>query len=60
MCKELSRLTQDFQDTKGTNNNVFSTSEQIENIPKGCIVMYERIAIDYSPQKLILTKSESP
>ena len=51
MCKELGRLAQGYNDTKGTNMVNFMTHEQIRNIPKDRTVTYAIIVIDYRPQK---------
>ena len=53
MAKELGRLAQGYKDTKGTNTVEFMDLEEITQIPKGKIVTYARIVVDYRPQKRI-------
>ena len=56
MCKELGRLTQGYNTTKGTNTIHFMKQEDIKNIPKDQTVTYARIVVDYCPQKKIQTE----
>ena len=56
MAKELGRLSQEWKDTKGTNRIELMDLDEIVNIPKGKVVTYARIVVDYRPQKK--TKSE--
>ena len=51
MAKALGRLSQGHKDTKGTNSVDFMDLEEITQIPKGKIVTYARIVVDYRPQK---------
>ena len=51
MCKELGRLAQGYDKTKGTNTVYFMKKEDIKNIPKDRTVTYARIVVDYRPQK---------
>ena len=51
MAKELGRLAQGWKDTKGTNTIEFMSHEEIAKIPKGKIVTYARIVVDFRPQK---------
>ena len=51
MAEELGRLAQGYKDTKGTSTEEFMDLEEITQIPKGKIVTYARIAVDYRPQK---------
>ena len=49
--KELGRLAQGYKVTKGTNTVEFINLEEIQKIPKGKIVTYARIVVDYCPQQ---------
>ena len=49
VAKELGRLAQGYKDTKGTNTVDFIDLEEITQIPKGKIVTYARIVVDYRP-----------
>jgi hypothetical protein len=51
MSKELGRLAQGFDGTKGTETIFFMTKTEIQNIPKDHTVTYARIVVDYHPQK---------
>ena len=51
MAKEFGRLAQGWKDTKGTNTIEFMSHEEIAKIPKGKIVTYARIVVDFRPQK---------
>jgi hypothetical protein len=51
MSKELGRLAQGFDGTKGTETIFFMTHDEITNIPKDRTVTYARIVVDYRPQK---------
>jgi hypothetical protein len=51
MSKELGRLAQGFEGTKGTETIFFMTHDEIANIPKDRTVTYARIVVDYRPQK---------
>ena len=51
MAKELGRLAQGYEDEKGTNTVQFMDLEEIAQIPKGKIVTYANIVVDYRPQK---------
>ena len=51
MAKELGRLAQGYKDTKGTNTVEFMDHDEIAKIPKGKVVTYARIVVDYRPQK---------
>ena len=51
MAKELGRLAQGHEDEKGTNTVQFMDLEEIAQIPKGKIVTYANIVVDYRPQK---------
>ncbi len=51
MCKELGRLAQGFDTTKGTDTVFFMTIDEIKRIPKDRTVTYARIVVDYRPQK---------
>ena len=51
MAKELGRLAQGYGDTKGTNTVEFMDHEEIKAIPKGKVVTYARIVVDYREQK---------
>ena len=51
MCKELGRLAQGYDKTKGTNTVYFMKKEDIKHIPKDRTVTYARIVVDYRPQK---------
>ena len=46
-AKELGRLAQGYEDTKGTNTVRFMDREQIKQIPKDQTVTYARIVVDY-------------
>jgi hypothetical protein len=50
-CKELGRLAQGYNDTKGTETIFFMTHDEIKAIPKDRTVTYARIVVDYRPQK---------
>jgi hypothetical protein len=50
-CKELGRLAQGWDGTKGTETIFFMTHEEIKAIPKDHTVTYARIVVDYRPQK---------
>ena len=51
MCKELGRLAQGYDGTKGTNTVFFMTKDEIKQIPKDRTVTYARIVVDYRPKK---------
>ena len=51
MAKELGRLAQGYGDTKGTSTVQFMSHEEIAKIPKGKVVTYARIVVDFRPQK---------
>ena len=51
MCKELGRLAQGYNTTKGTNTIHFMKGEDIKSIPTDQTVTYPRIVVGYSPQK---------
>ena len=51
MCKELGRLAQGYDGTKGTDTVFFMTKDEIKQIPKDRTVTYARIVVDYRPQK---------
>ena len=51
MAEELRRLAQRHKERKGPNTVEFMDSEEITQIPKGKIVTYARIVVDYRPQK---------
>ena len=51
MAKELGRLAQGWGPTKGTNTIEFMSHEEIARIPKGKVVTYARIVVDFQPQK---------
>ena len=40
-----------YKDTKGTDTVELMDSDKIAKIPKGKIVTYARIVVDYRPQK---------
>ena len=50
-AKEFGRLAQGHKDSKGTNTIEFIDLDKIANIPKGKVVTYARIVVDYRPQK---------
>ena len=60
MCKELGRLAQGYDKTKGTNTVYFMKKEDIKHIPKDRTITYARIVVDYRPQKTIQTGYASP
>ncbi len=47
MAKELGRLAQGWGTTKGTNTIEFISKEEIATIPKGKVVTYARIVVDF-------------
>ena len=51
IAKELGRLAQGWKITKGTNTVEFMTHDEIARIPKGKVVTYARIVVDFRPQK---------
>ena len=51
MATELGRLAQGYKDTKGTNTIEFMSHDEIAAIPKGKVVTYARIVVDFRPQK---------
>ena len=51
MAKELGRLAQGFESTKGTETVFFMSHDEIKRIPKDRTVTYARIVVDYRPQK---------
>ena len=51
MCRELSRLSQGFEDAKGTGTFFFLDLDQIARIPKGKVVTYARVVVDYREHK---------
>ena len=51
MCKELGRLSQGYQNTKGTNTIKFLTHKEIKNIPADQTVTYPRVVVNFRPQK---------
>ena len=51
MCKELGRLCQGFEDTKGTDTMHFFDLDGIKTIPQDRVVTYARIVVDYIPHK---------
>ena len=51
MSKELGRLAQGFETTKGTETVFFMSHDEIKRIPKDRTVTYTRIVVDYRPQK---------
>ena len=51
MAKELGRLAQGWGTTKETNTIEFMSHEEIARIPKGKVVTYARIVVDFCPQK---------
>ena len=51
MCKELGRLCQGFEDTKGADTMQFLDLDGINTIPQDRIVTYARIVVDYRPHK---------
>jgi len=51
MCKELGRLMQGFDTTKGEDTVFFMTIDEIKQIPKDRTVTCARIVVDYQPQK---------
>jgi hypothetical protein len=51
MCKELGHLANDWENEEGTKTIEFMSIDEIKEIPKGCIVTYARIVVDYCPQK---------
>ena len=51
MCKELGRLCQGYDDTKGVDTMQFLDLGGIKNIPKDKVVTYARIVVDYRPHK---------
>ena len=59
-AKELRRLPQGYTDTKGTNTMQLMDLDEITQIPRGKVVTYARIVVDYCPQKVDKIASESP
>ena len=51
MTKELGRLAQGFDGTKGTETIFFMSHDEIRRIPSDRTVTYARIVVDYRPQK---------
>ena len=51
MAKELGRLAQDWGTMKGTNTIEFMSLDKIARIPKGKVVTYARIVVNFRPQK---------
>ena len=51
MAKELGRLVQGWKETKGTNTIEFMSHDEIAKIPRGKVVTYARIVVDFRPQK---------
>ena len=51
MSKELGRLAQGYETTKGTNTIRFLDRDKVKQIPKDRTVTYARIVVDYRPQK---------
>ena len=47
MVKELGRLAQGWGTTKGTNTIEFMSLDEIARIPKGKVVTYARIVVDF-------------
>ncbi len=47
MAKELGCLAQGWSTTKGTNTIKFMSQEEIARIPKGKVVTYARIVVDF-------------
>ena len=47
MCKELSRTTQGFDETKGTDTIRFIELKNIGKIPQDRVVTYSRIVVNY-------------
>ena len=51
MCKELGRLCQGFEDTKGTDTMQCLDLDGIKTIPEDRVVTCARIVVDYRPRK---------
>ena len=51
MTKELGRLAQGCDSTKGTETIFFMSHDEIKCIPRDQTVTYARIVVDYRPQK---------
>ena len=51
MAKELGRLAQGWKETKGTNTIKFMSHDKIAKTPRGKVVTYARIVVDFRPQK---------
>ena len=50
MAKELGRLAQGYGDVEGTNTVQFLSHDEIAKIPRGKVVTYARIVVDFRPQ----------
>ena len=51
MTKELGRLAQGFDVTKGTDTILFMLHDEIKRITRDRTVTYTHIVVDYRPQK---------
>ncbi len=51
MCKELGRLAQGWNGSKGTDTIFFMSHNDIKQIPRDRTVTYACIVVDYRPQK---------
>ena len=51
MTKELGRLAQSLDGTKGTDTIFFMSHDEIKRIPRNRTVTYAHIVVDYRPQR---------
>ena len=51
MCTELGKISEGYEEGKGTNTVKFLTHDEIRAIPKDRTITYTRIVVDYRKQK---------